>query len=132
MSEFPENATGSQPKSVTDQLIETIKKLSDSQQEYLLESVRNWIKDNREYPRKNCKADVIYSDNSRLAQGMIVNISSGGLYLQPDSPFAVGQDVTLSFEHPFAEKQVKVNGKIVRSDEKGIGVKFDQSIGNIL
>lgn len=132
MIEFPEEAGGSRPKSVMDRLIETIKKLSDSQQEYLLKAVQNWIKDNREYPRKTCQTDVIYSDNSRLAQGMIVNISAGGLYLQPDSPFAVGQDVTLSFEHPFAEKQVKVNGKIVRSDQKGIGVKFDQTIENIL
>jgi hypothetical protein len=132
MIEFPEDDNGASSKSVTDQLIATIKKLSDSQQAYLLEAVQDWVKDNREYPRKDCQADVIYSDNNRLAQGMIINISAGGLYLQPDSPFAVGQDVTLSFEHPFAEKQVKVNGQIVRSDQKGIGVKFDEVIGNIL
>jgi hypothetical protein len=90
------------------------------------------IKDNREYPRKDCQADVIYSKNNRLAQGMIVNISAGGLYIYTDSPFAVGQEITLRFEHPFAEKQIKVNGKIVRNDHKGIGVKFEQTIGNIL
>lgn len=132
MNESSEGATGPSPGSVTDRLIEIIQKLSLSQQEYLLEAVQNWIKDNREYPRKTCQADIIYSDNIRLAQGMIVNISAGGLYLQPDSPFAVGQEVTLSFEHPFAEKQVKVDGKIVRSDQKGIGVKFAQAIGNII
>jgi hypothetical protein len=132
MIEFPEDASDTQPNSVTDKLIETIRKLSSSQQEYLLEVVHDWIQNHREYPRKDCHADVIYSDNNRLAQGMIVNISAGGLYLQPDSPFVVGQEVTLSFEHPFAENQVKVNGKIVRSDQKGIGVKFDQTIGNIL
>jgi hypothetical protein len=132
MIESPEEDNGAASKSVTDQLIATIKKLSDSQQAYLLEAVQDWIKDSREYPRKDCQTDVIYSDNNRLAQGMIINISAGGLYLQPDSPFAVGQDVTLSFEHPFDEKQLKVNGKIVRSDEKGIGVKFDQTISNII
>lgn len=131
MIEFPEES-GTPPNAVTEQLIETIKKLSDSQQEYLLEAVQDWIQDNREYPRKTCQTDVIYSDNNRLAQGIIVNISAGGIYIQPDSPFSLGQEIILSFEHPFAEKQVKVNGKIVRSDEKGIGIKFDQTIGNIL
>jgi len=132
MVESPEEANGSDPKPVIDRLMEIIKKLTDSQQEYLLEAVKNWIKDNREYPRRTCQVDVIYSDNNRLAQGMIINISANGLYLQPDSPFAVGQDVTLSFEHPFAEKQIKVDGKIVRSDQKGIGVKFETTIENVL
>jgi hypothetical protein len=132
MIEFPEEPNSTHPESVTDLLIESIKKLSVSQQEYLLQAVKDWMSDNREYPRKDCQADVLYSDNNRLAQGMIINISAGGLYLQPDSPFAVGQEITLTFEHPFAKKQIKVNGEIIRSNQKGIGVKFDQTIGNIL
>lgn len=132
MIEFPEEPNGTDPESVTNQLIDTIRKLSESQQEYLLQAVKDWINDNREYPRKDCQADVKYSDNNRLAQGMIVNISAGGLYLSPDSPFEVGQAITLTFEHPFAKKQLKVDGEIIRRDEKGIGVKFDQSIGSIL
>jgi Tfp pilus assembly protein PilZ len=132
MIEMPEANGDAQPESVTAKLIKIIEKLSISQQEYLLEELQNWTEDNRKYPRKDCLADVVYSDNTRLAQGMIVNISAGGLYLQPDSPFAVGQLVTLSFEHPFEKQQLKVNGKIVRSDEKGIGVKFEKTIENIL
>ena len=132
MIEFPEEPNGTDPESITSQLIDAINKLSESQQEYLLQAVKDWINDHREYPRKECQADVIYSDNNRLAQGMIINISSCGLYLQPDSPFEVGQEITLTFEHPFAKKQLKVDGEIIRSDEKGIGVKFDRSIGSIL
>ena len=132
MIEFPEETNGTNPESVTNELIETIKKLSESQQEYLLQAVKDWINDHREYPRKECQAEVIYSDNNRLAQGMIANISAGGLYLQPDSPFAVGQEITLTFEHPFAKKQIKVAGEIIRSDQKGIGVKFSQTIGSLL
>jgi len=131
MSDLPEEAGDARPKSAADQLNAIIQELSDSQQEYLLEVVRKWVRDQREYPRKNCQVDVIYSDNNRVAQGMIMNISDCGLYLQPDSPFAVGQDVVLTFEHPFTEKQVKVNGKIIRSDQKGIGVKFDRTMGNM-
>ncbi len=132
MDESPVQTDGARSRSTLDRLMDVIKKLSESQQKYLLETVQKWVKDHREYPRKSCQADVIYSDNHRLAQGVILNISAGGLYLQPDSPFAVGQDVILSFEHPFAEKQVKANGKIVRSDQRGIGVKFDEVIGDIL
>ena len=132
MIEFREETHDPHPPSITDQVIEIIKKLSDSQKEYLLEALKDWIQDNRKYPRKDCRAEVIYSDNNRVAQGMIANMSSGGLYLEPDSPFAVGQEITLSFEHPFAKKQVKVGGRIVRSDQKGIGVKFSQNISSIL
>lgn len=131
MIEFPEEPGDTSPKSITDQLIEAIKDLSNSQQEKLLEAIHKWKKDSREYPRKDCHGDVIYSDNNRLAQGMIMNISAGGLYVQPDSPFAVGREVILSFEHPFTEKQVKVTGKIVRSDQNGFAIKLDQSLDNI-
>ena len=129
MTESHDESSGRHQESVTDELIETIKKLSESQQEYLLQAVKDWINDQREYPRKDCRAEVMYSDNNRIVQGMIVNISAGGLYLQPDSPFTVGQEITLTFEHPFAKKQVKAVGKIVRSDQNGIGVKFSQNIG---
>lgn len=131
MIESPEDQTSS-PEAITAELIDTVHKLSAPQQKYLLEAIHDWIEDNRKYPRKDCNADVIYSDNNRLAQGTIINISAGGAYLQPDSPFSVGQDVILSFEHPFAENQVKVNGKIVRSDKKGIGVKFETTLGNVI
>lgn len=131
MIEFPEETDDTQSESVTSQLFETIKKLSKSQQEYLLQAVKDWINDNREYPRKACRADVHYSDNNQLVRGLIVNLSAGGLYLQPDSPFAVGQMITLTFEHPFAKRQVKVDGEIVRSDQKGIGVQFSQNIGRL-
>lgn len=132
MIEMPEETGDAKSNPITSQLIKIINKLSIGQQEYLLEMVQDWIKDKRNFPRKDCIADIVYSDNTRLAQGMIVNISAGGLYLQPDSPFTIGQNIILSFEHPFSNQQMKVNGKIVRSDEKGIGVKFDQIIGDIL
>lgn len=132
MIEMSEETGDAKPNQVTSQLFKIIDKLSIDQQEYLLEVVQNWLKDKRDFPRKDCMADIVYSDNSRLAQGMIVNISASGLYLQPDSPFTVGQNIILSFEHPFDNQQMKVNGKIVRSDEKGIGVKFDKVVENIL
>jgi len=38
----------------------------------------------------------------------------------------------MTFEHPFAKKQTKVTGEIIRSDQKGIGVKFSRTIGSLL
>jgi hypothetical protein len=93
--------------------------------------IQDWIKDKRKYPRVGYSADVVYSDNMRLAQGFIVNISPGGLYIEPDSPFTVGQKLTLTFEHPNDKTQVKVEGEIVRSDKRGIGVRFFETLKNI-
>ncbi|MBW2369634.1 MAG: PilZ domain-containing protein [Deltaproteobacteria bacterium] len=131
MSDMDNRAKDSQSETILETLMATIKKLSESEQEYLLYVIQDWIKDKRKYPRVDYSADVVYSDDARLAQGFIVNISPGGLYIEPDSPFTVGKRLTLTFEHPKDQTQIKVAGEIVRSDQKGIGVRFYETIKNI-
>ena len=131
MSDFSVEPGNGHRNSVLDQIIETIKNLSESKQKQLLELIHKWIKDGREHDRIDYDAEIIFSDNSRLAKGSITNISASGLYLQPSNSFAIGQLVTLSFEHPSTKMPLKLNGKIVRNDQEEIAVKFEQTLDNI-
>ena len=61
---------------------------------------------------------------TRSVIGFIQDISVGGLSIEPDGPFSKGQEITLTFRHPSGHGHVKISGKIVRKDHKGIGVNF--------
>ncbi len=39
-------------------------------------------------------------------------------------PFAEGQELSLSFPLPNAQKYIKILGEIVRTNSQGIGVRF--------
>ncbi|MDX9786552.1 MAG: PilZ domain-containing protein [Desulfobacterales bacterium] len=131
MIEFqtPADAGG---KSTMDQLNEVIKQLSQAQQKYLLAAIKQWIKDDRDYPRIDYCTEVIYSDNQRIASGVTRNISATGMFIEPAGPFSVGREIIMTLEHPKSRKPVKVNGRITRKDKKGIGIKFEREITGIL
>jgi len=57
---------GKESQSTTDQLIDIIKMLSQTQQEYLLKSIITLVNDDREFQRKDCQIDVTYPILSSL------------------------------------------------------------------
>jgi len=61
-----------------------------------------------------------------------MNISPSGLYIKTDSPFSVSRLLSQKFAHPFNMTQVKVDGRIVRTDNKEIGFKYNQPLDGIL
>lgn len=126
----PSKDTGG--KLVMDQLIEVIGQLSQPQQEYLLEAIKKWIKDDRNYPRIDYCAEVVYSDNKRMSSGVTRNISATGVFIEPAGPFSVGREIIMTLEHPASGKPIKVSGKVARKDKKGIGIRFDRQIEGVV
>jgi hypothetical protein len=117
--------------SITDNLIDLVKQLPLKEQEHLLGTISKWIKDNRECPRVDCHIEVLYSDNNRLAHGLAKNISAKGIYLDPAGPFPVGQDIIISMPHPSGGEHIKIRGKIVRRDERGMAIAFEDCVERI-
>ena len=112
-----------------------IPNLSVTKRLELLKKLENWhrskLAELRKYPRKSyfipaeCLSDgVSFTD-------FIQNISNGGVFIQTDANFYVGQQITMTFSLPKVEKDITVSGKVVRVDSLGIGVKFDELIPNI-
>ncbi|MEJ2657005.1 MAG: PilZ domain-containing protein [Desulfobacterales bacterium] len=104
--------------------------MSDPEMRRLLKDLENWKKskdEKREYPRRSTFIDVTYSsDQRRIFEDFVRNISAGGLYIETNLITELGQKLTMTFSHPDSGDPIKVLGKIVRVDTKGIGVKFNK------
>jgi uncharacterized protein (TIGR02266 family) len=121
MNEFP----------VTAHLFETIMDMSEDQQRALLHDLdllqdleEKSSEDTRENIRKPYNMVVDYVSQDRFCNDFIQNISAGGMFIETRTPFLVGQDVVLTFPLPKNRKHVKVEGEVIRTTPKGIGVKF--------
>ncbi len=117
-------------KTVTDKLIDKIKSLSKSQQEDLLNIVRNWLSDQRKHNRQKYFMNIDYSDDHRLEHATIQNISTGGIFIYPTASLPTGRSIKVTFEHPTSSKLIEINGTIAWKDDKGVGIKFDREIDN--
>jgi len=86
----------------------------------------------RRDPRKDYFMVVQYSVGDKLSSGYIKNISPGGVFVETPSDIlkdiARGNRITLTFSHPATQKNVKINGEIVRVEDTGIGINFDSRI----
>ena len=91
--------------------------------------------DERESPRKSCSLTVDYKSQDSEHSEHILDIGTGGVFIETTEPIEVGQELTLNFRFPDAEDNLKVNGQIVWRNPKGIGVKFiginQQQVDNI-
>ena len=58
----------------------------------------------------------------------IRDISRCGMFIETSRSFCVGEKVTVKFEVPSNRKIYKISGEIVRSQEKGLGIKFVRRI----
>lgn len=119
------------PVNVNERLKDAISHIFNFKKEKIADLVGDLQLEKRESDRKPYCAEVCYTDNKRIAEGFIQNISEGGISIEPDGPFAKGQIITLTFTHPSGESFIKITGKIVRKDGKGLGIKFSRNIDNL-
>ncbi|MFO7556919.1 MAG: PilZ domain-containing protein [Desulfobacterales bacterium] len=57
--------------------------------------------------------------------------SAGGLYIETNLVTELGQKLTMTFSHPDSGNPIKVLGKIIRVDSKGIGVQFNKLLSDV-
>lgn len=84
-----------------------------------------YAKKDRAHERVPCIILADYSVDQRPFNDYVGNISNGGVFIETDRDFQKGKKImlTLSFAHHV--KPFKISGEIVRSDMRGIGVRFD-------
>jgi len=80
--------------------------------------------DERESTRKPCTLTVDYQSQNSEHSEHILDIGTGGVFIETTEPIAVGQELSLNFTFPDSQDKIKVNGEIVWRNTKGIGVKF--------
>jgi Tfp pilus assembly protein PilZ len=82
--------------------------------------------DLRKHPRKDCTVPAKYVAGDKIFQGEIKNISSGGIFLKTNHPVSIGQRLHLAIPVRKKGKILKCSGKIVWSDQRGVGVEFQR------
>ena len=114
---------------LTERLIQAVAKLSPERKKMLDELLKEWHRlDYREDSRIPCFLPVDYSTKDRVYQDFINNLSNGGVFIETVAPLRTGQSISLIFSVPSLEKSFKISGKIIRSEEDGIGVRFSKKL----
>ena len=86
----------------------------------------------RKDPRRSTLINITYSsDQRRIFEDFVRNISAGGLFIETNLLSELGQELKMTFSHPDSGDPIKVLGKIVRVDSGGIGVKFDTLLSDL-
>jgi hypothetical protein len=80
----------------------------------------------RKHPRRKTFIHVDCSGKRCAFTDFIQNISHSGLYIETQMPLFVNQELSMSFFPTASENPIKIIGKIVRIDSKGIGVQLHE------
>jgi len=115
-------------------IFEIIDDMSETEMRQLLKDLESWRKsknEKRRYPRRSTPMEITYSsDQRRVFEDFIRNISAGGLFIETNLVTELGQKLTMTFSHPDSGDPIKVLGKIIRVDSGGIGVKFNKLLSD--
>jgi hypothetical protein len=115
-------------------IFEIIDDMSETEMRQLLKDLEGWQKsknEKRKYPRRSTPMEITFSsDQRRIFEDFVRNISAGGLFIETNLVTELGQKLTMTFSRPGSGAPVKVIGKIIRVDSEGIGVKFDKLLSD--
>ena len=103
------------------------KPISVEQAVRTLSAARNMILDGRlRYHRAGLEVPVALSSKGRKAMdGILVNISQGGMQIHTDDPVEMQQPMQVSFDLPGAKSKLKAQAEIVWQDKRGsLGIRF--------
>ena len=116
-------------------ILTIIPTLSEVQMRNLLKILEKWqqskFDEKRKYPRKQTFVWTECSASTCFFTDFIQNLSVSGLFIETQLPFYVGEALSMTFSLPGADDSIKITGKIVRIDSKGIGVQFDELLADI-
>ncbi len=78
----------------------------------------------RKYPRIPCSAPIEYVIGTRTYRNLSRNISAGGLFIETWNSFSIGDRLVVNIPLWDNQKNIQVDGEIVRAESQGIGVRF--------
>ena len=77
----------------------------------------------RKHPRKPFCLAILFLSNKQLVEGVIKNISLNGAFIETQESFSGGEIVMLDILNK-KKHNVKIMGKVVWHNPKGIGIQF--------
>ncbi len=109
-----------------EEIIKRVKNLTDDQQEEVLEILKSWQQGKqREYQRKAARSDIDVVVGDKVIQTDTRDISASGIYINTSGKFEASKSVRVVFSVPGYDKPFKLTGMIVRVEQDGMAIKFE-------
>lgn len=80
--------------------------------------------ENRRYKRFDCTIPVKYFLEDKAENGMIKDISLGGILLKTKIAIPIGTQIEVALFSPSLEKGCRIGGTVVREYQDGVGIEF--------
>lgn len=110
---------------VFDQLVELISKMTDVEQEKLLEALQRRHSDEQEREKRiSLYTETTFAVGGVEYKGIVLDLSSGGCFVETQDEFAIGQEVSIRMKRSKDAKTIVVRGRIARIEPNGIGIQF--------
>jgi len=116
--------------SISYQTLAVERKIEDSLMSILLEGSQLNDDDStgdlnlRRYKRFECAQGVIFHVDDLIYRGVIRDVSMAGLFIETGIPVSIGKDIVLTIENLASMRPDFIAGKVVRSNDAGVGVEF--------
>jgi len=126
---MPDYDEYSNSNSIILRLMELILSMNDVQRLDLLGKIEEMPIENlslgdRNDARKAFEKKISFSVQERNYKAICKDISNGGLFIQTDEVFTLGQVVMLNIPFSNGNREIKVPAEIVRVNDRGIGLRF--------
>ena len=109
-----------------DEIIKRIRNLTHDQQKEILEILKTWqAGKQREHQRLKTKVDIDVVVGDRVIQTDAKDISAGGIFINTSGKFETNKSVRVVFSVPGYDKPFKLQGMIVRVEQNGLAIKFE-------
>jgi Tfp pilus assembly protein PilZ len=116
-----------QDPTITHQLFQLITEMSEDEKRTLLRLLKRGglkSKCRRQHFRKSLHLPVRYTNKAGLSNGVIRDISLGGVFMLSRGTFSPGQNLSLGFSLANFKKTVWIACDVMRVTPDGIGVRF--------
>lgn len=91
-----------------------------------------YLKEKRKNQRLPSTNRVSYATQGIAYEDFLLDISAGGVFIETQTVFKVGQTLSLTFPMPGHQHFITITGRVVRVDGHGVGVQFDEAIQELL
>jgi len=113
---------------IIDEIIKRARNLNLDQQEEILAILKSWQTGRqRDYPRLDTKVGIDVAIGDRVIQTVAKDISASGIFINASGKAEVNEKVRVVFSVPGVDQPFKLRGIIVRVEQDGIAIKFDES-----
>jgi hypothetical protein len=112
---------------ILDEIIERVHDLPSDLQEDMLGILRTWQENKkRKYQRLNQRTEIDVVVGDRVIQTDTKDISATGIFINTSGKFEAEKSVRVVFSVPGIEKPFKLKGLIVRVEQSGMAIKFEE------